>query len=53
MKSTISVVETLIWPPAAIFTEDPITSSGFSPVKLKYPPSELNTAEATSGSFGS
>ena len=52
-KSTKSVVVTLIVPPAATLVEVPIISFGFRFVKSKLPPSELKTAEETSGSLGS
>ena len=53
IKSTKSVVVTLIVPPAATLVEVPIMSFGFRFVKSKLPPSELKTAEETSGSLGS
>ena len=53
IKSTKSVVVTLIVPPAATLVEVPIISFGFRFVKSKLPPSELKTAEETSGSLGS
>ena len=53
MKSTNSVVVTLIVPPAATLVEVPIISFGLKFVKSKLPPSELKTAEETSGSLGS
>ena len=53
IKSTIKVVVTFIWPPAAMLVEVPTTSFVDNPVKSKLPPSEAKTAEDTSGSFGS
>jgi hypothetical protein len=53
MKSTNSVVVTLIVPPAATLVEVPIISFELKLVKSKLPPSELKTADETSGSSGS
>jgi hypothetical protein len=53
MKSTNNVVVTFNCPPAAILIDEPTVSFKLSPEKSKYPPSELKTADETSGSLAS
>ena len=53
IKSTIRVVVTDKNPPPAIFVDVPITSFGFKLLKSKFPPSDVKTADETSGSLGS
>ena len=52
-RSTNNVVVVFNSPPPAILVDEPTVSFRLSPKKSKYPPSELKTADETSGSLAS
>ena len=52
-KSTNKKVLTLIKPPPAVISLDPIVSLVFNPLKSKLPESDVKTVDDISGSLGS